>query len=189
MSVLSTRFSQRWYPATHPLLDMPDNLRHWLLSSGSLTQQLTQFAHGQFHVEPFKQQYQRIFLHESQLLGIHPTARAWVREVYLYGDQPKPWVKARSIIPVSTLNGKGRQLKYLGSRSLGSVLFGRYTPQCERQIARLPEGWARRSLYVWHGQPLIVQEVFLTEFSQVLHERSLIEQALFETSLNQREHV
>lgn len=171
MSEFSSRFSQRWYPVSHPLLDIPHPLRHWLLSSGSLTQQLTAFAHGQFHVAPFSQRYQRVFLHESQLLGLAPTARAWVREVYLYGDQPQPWVKARSVIPVRTLNGKGRQLKYLGSRSLGSVLFGRYAPDCQRQITQLPEGWARRSLYLWHGQPLIVQEIFLTEFCQALIER------------------
>ena len=175
MSEFSSRFSQRWYPASHPLLNIPPQLRQWLLSSGSLTQQLTAFAHGQFHVQPFNQHYQTVFLHESQLLGIHPQARAWVREVYLYGDQPEPWVKARSILPVKTLNGKGRQLKYLGSRSLGSVLFGRYAPTCQRQIARLPEGWARRSLYVWHAQPLIVQEVFLSAFCQTLIEKSLTE--------------
>lgn len=171
MSESFARFSQRWYPASHPLLDIPASLRDWLLSSGSLTQQLTQFAHGQFHVQPFKQQFQRVLLHESQLLGIPHTANAWVREVYLYGDQAQPWVKARSIIPVKTLNGKGRQLKYLGSRSLGSVLFGRHAPLCQRQIARLPAGWARRSLYIWHQQPLIVQEVFLSDFCQALIER------------------
>ena len=173
MSEFSFQFSQRWYPASHPLLDIPPALRHWLLSSGSLTQQLTRFAHGQFHVEPFNQQYQRIFLHESQLLDINPLQRAWVREVYLYGDQTQPWVQARSIIPLKTLNGKGRQLTYLGNRSLGSVLFGRYTPQCVRQIAKLPEGWARRSLYIWHHRPLIVQDTCLAAFCQALEAREL----------------
>lgn len=171
MSVFSAQISQRWYDTSHPLLGIPVLLRPWLLSSGSLTQQLTNYAHGEFHVRPFNEGFKRIFLHESQLLAIPSQQRAWVREVHLYGNQTQPWVKARSIIPVKALTGEGLRLKYLGRRSLGSVLFGRNSPRCHRQIAKLPDGWARRSLYIWHDQPLIVQEVFLDQFCQTLIDR------------------
>lgn len=158
----------RWYPAHSPLLAVPPELRYWLTASGSLTRQLTQLAGGEFRVQPFHQRFERIFWHESQLMNIPAHQQAWVREVYLYGSQSHPWVKARSVIPVSSLKGQGLRLRFLGTKSLGSLLFKRTAPQCIRQIACLPEGWSRRSLYLWHQQPLIVQETFLPQFQQFL---------------------
>lgn len=164
----TTQFQVRWYNVRHPNLRIPAHLISWLLAEGSLTRQLTHKAHGQFHVEPFFQGFDRVPLYESKWLHIPNDQKAWVREVYLYGDQSEPWVKARSIMPIYTLQGRGRCLKYLGNRSLGSVLFARHPPHCIRQIAKLSDGWARRSLYTWYGQPLIVQEVFLDAFCRSL---------------------
>lgn len=150
------------------LISMPAELKPWLLANGSLTRQLTQLAAGQFWVEPFKQDFERIYWHESQLMKTRIDQQAWVREVYLYGCEPEPWVKARSIIPVQSLKGQGLRLRYLKNRSLGSLLFARTPPQCIRQIGLLPEGWTRRSLYIWHQRPLIVQETFLPGFQHYL---------------------
>lgn len=147
---------------------MPAELKPWLLAQGSLTRQLTQLAGGQFRVEPLRQCFDRIYLHESQLMQTQFDQQAWVREVYLYGCEAEPWVKARSIIPVQSLKGQGLRLRYLKNRSLGSLLFARTTPHCIRQVALLPEGWTRRSLYLWHERPLIVQETFLPAFQQFL---------------------
>lgn len=172
MSLSASQFQVRWYNASHPLVGIPACLKPWLLAEGSLTRQLTQHAHGQFHVEPFFEGFSRVYRHESAFLQMPDAQRAWVREVYLFGDEKQPWVKARSIIPIQSLQGQGRRLKYLGSRSLGSLLFARKKPKCVRQIARLPEGWARRSLYLWHDQPLIVQEVFLDQFCRTLQQKA-----------------
>lgn len=154
----------RWYSPKQPLLSLPMSLRHWLLASGSLTRQLTVLANGQFRVEPLQQGFSSIYLNESQLLNTGLTEQAWVREVYLFGCDQQPWVKARSIFPLKTLKGEGLRLRYLKNKPLGSLLFYRGQPECTRQIACLPEGWARRSLYYWHHQPLIVQETFLPAF-------------------------
>lgn len=164
--------SPRWYTTRQCPNSLPDYLKPWLLSQGSLTQQLTRFAHGEFHVQPFSEGFTAIERHESQFLQTQLGEYAWVREVYLFGNQANPWVKARSIIPIQTLKGQGLRLRYLGNRSLGSLLFYRTRPECVRQIARLPEGWTRRSLYLWHGQPLIVQEIFLDDFCQALKVRT-----------------
>lgn len=172
MSLSASQFQVRWYDAHHPLIQLPGYLKPWLLAEGSLTRQLTQYAHGQFHVAPFFEGFTRVYRHESAFLQMPADQRAWVRQVHLFGNQQQPWVKARSIIPIHSLQGQGRRLKFLGSRSLGSILFARTPPKCTRQIARLPEGWARRSLYIWHHQPLIVQEVFLDAFCQTLKEQS-----------------
>ena len=162
----------RWHTSRQcfnpSLTHIPAELRPWLVANGSLTRQLTQLAGGQFRVEPFRQGFERIYLHESQLMHAAVDQRAWVREVYLYGSEAQPWVKARSIIPVQSLKGQGLRLRYLKNRSLGSLLFARTAPQCIRQIALLPEGWTRRSLYVWHQRPLIVQETFLPGFQHYL---------------------
>lgn len=162
----------RWHTSrqllNQALTSMPAELKPWLLAQGSLTRQLTQLAGGQFRVEPFRQGFERIYLHESQLMQTGVDQQAWVREVYLYGCEADPWVKARSIIPVESLKGQGLRLRYLKKRSLGSLLFSRATPDCIRQIALLPEGWTRRSLYLWHQRPLIVQETFLPGFQQYL---------------------
>lgn len=157
-----------WHPSQHPL-DVPPRLRQWLLAQGSLTKQLTAQAHGQFRVQPFYQAFARPSLDEARFLGVPAYQRAWIREVQLYGCDPTAWVRARSVIPISTLTGRGRRLRHLGSRSLGSLLFARQHPPCTRQVARLPLGWARRSRYVWHGQPLLVQECFLPSFEQHLN--------------------
>ena len=158
----------RWYSPKQPLLSLPLSLRQWLLASGSLTRQLTLLANGQFHVEPLQQGFSSIYWHESQLLNARNDEKAWVREVNLFGCEQEPWVKARSIFPLKTLKGEGLRLRYLKNKALGSVLFHRGQPPCIRQIAYLPEGWSRRSLYYWHNQPLIVQETFLPAFEQFI---------------------
>jgi chorismate--pyruvate lyase len=170
MSLPASLAFPHWYTTKQCLISLPDDVKPWLLSQGSLTQQLTRYAEGQFHVQPFSEGFSAVEQHESQLLGTPQYQQAWVREVYLFGSDDMPWVKARSIVPLRTLKGQGLRLRYLGNRSLGSLLFQRTKPDCIRQIARLPEGWARRSLYLWHQQPLIVQEVFLDAFCQRLQQ-------------------
>lgn len=145
--------------ATHPHV-----IWSWLTAQGSLTRQLRAEAAGQFRVQPLREQLLRPTADEARLLNIPTGQWAWVREVYLFGADDAPWVFARSVIPLSSLRGQARRLRYLGRRSLGSLLFARGVPVCTRQVACLPQGWARRSRYVWHGQPLLVQECFLPAF-------------------------
>lgn len=163
-----------WHNDKSSLRQAPPELQSWLWASGSLTRQLTQLAAGEFGVKPFRQGFERIYWHESQLMATPMDQQAWVREVYLYGSEPIPWVKARSIIPLRTLKGRGLRLRYLNNRSLGSLLFHRTQPQCIRQVALLEEGWTRRSLYLWHQQPLIVQETFLPEFQHFLFNQNVL---------------
>lgn len=151
-------------------LNIPPHLNRWLIAHGSLTKQLTQQAGGQFRVRPIRQMFARPTLDEARFLQVPPYQRAWIREVELYGCEPVPWVQARSVIPISTVKGRGRRLRHLGSRSLGSLLFSRKAPKCTRQVIALSQGWARRSRYLWHGQPLLVQECFLPSFEQYVQQ-------------------
>ncbi len=158
-----TSYATPWHSPAR-LANRPMTLWPWLTASGSLTQQLRQQSGGVFRVQRVREQLMRPTADEARLLKIPYGQWAWVREVYLFGCDDAPWVFARSVIPIRSVQGCARRLRYLGQRSLGSLLFTRHPLRCQRQVACLPEGWARRSRYLWHGQPLLVQECFLPAF-------------------------
>ncbi len=97
-----------------------------------------------------------------------PAHIAWVRESLLYGCEAQPWVQAKSIFPILSLQKKARIFKHIGKQPIGRFLFQRTTPQCERRIIRLNEGRTRQSCYTWHGCKFIVQETFLPSFEAYL---------------------
>ncbi len=171
--------SRRWFAVKqrhHRDLTAAMALQPWLLAQGSLTVQLRAYAGGQFRVQPLGRAYQRPLPDEAKCLGISPSAYVLVREVYLYGADASPWVHARSVFPLPTLRGSGRRLLTLRSRSLGTLLFERGGVQRvplvqqrkTRQVARVAEGWTRRTTYRWHGHPVLVQETFLPAFETAL---------------------
>jgi chorismate lyase len=166
-------FPTRWRVFRRPSrLAAPQPWRNWLQDKGSLTQRLRAASQGQFSVRLLRLSYARPTRSEARALGLAPRRLALIREVELLG-QGKPWVYARSVFPVGTLSGPQRQLKGVGSRSLGSLLFSDPTMQREPlQIAqlRLQGGaplWARRSVFRLAGKPLLVCEVFLPELQHV----------------------
>ncbi len=175
-----SQHTTRWFTVKnkhHDLLNIaPHSVRSWLLAQGSLTQQLREFSGGQFRVLPLRESLQPPKADEIKQLRIKPSQRVWVREVLLFGRDQEPWVHARSVMPLRTLRGSGRRLKLLKNRSLGSLLFERsgvqLVPQFQqrksRELAKLSEGWTRRTTYVWHNKFLLVQETFLPAFIKAL---------------------
>lgn len=175
------RHTTRWFAVKNKHHDLLNTalpcVRPWLLAQGSLTQQLRTLAGGQFRVVPLHESLQRPKADEIKQLRIKPSQHVWVREVLLYGDASEPWVHARSVMPLRTLRGSGRRLKLLKNRSLGSVLFERggvqlvpkYQLRESRELAKLSEGWTRRTTYVWHNKFLLVQETFLPAFIEALN--------------------
>jgi chorismate--pyruvate lyase len=77
------------------------------------------------------------------------------------------WVKARSIIPVTTLSGKERQLQYLGNKPLGAYLFrSKGMRRSELEFVSVtrqnePVVFGRRSIFYLHDKPLLVSELFM----------------------------
>lgn len=143
----------------------PRPVQAWLDEPGSLTRRLVMTAQGAFAVRVIAHGWQRPAPEECRRLGLRPGRCALVREVELLG-QGEVWVRARSVLPLPCLTGRGRRLRHLGNRSLGGLLFK--DPTLHRgpiEIApvRQAEGlvWARRSLLRFHGQPLLVAECFL----------------------------
>ncbi|WP_291370251.1 MULTISPECIES: chorismate lyase [unclassified Acinetobacter] len=147
---------------------IPAELHTWLYASGSLTQQLTDLAVGSFKVEPIQEHFQRLSFSDAKWMQMPYQHTSWVRESYLYGCETQPWVKAKSIFPILSLQGRARLFKHIGKKPIGWFLFQRTNPDCERRVILLEEGWTRQSCYTWHGCKFIVQETFLPAFEQFI---------------------
>jgi chorismate--pyruvate lyase len=180
--LLSANEVSHWQPRRDLLhRDVPVRLKPWLDTRDSLTARILRCCPGDFNVNVLVQCWQRPRQDEARLLGLRRGQLAWVREVLLVCDD-KPWVFARTVMPLRSLRGRYRRLLRLGNRPLGSALFGRAAvrrgplelkplgPRDELLSAwgDPPDGrailWARRSqLYVGGNKPLLVTEVFLPD--------------------------
>lgn len=157
----------------------PPALLPWLLHPGSLTAALKHLSGGDFRVRVLSQGWQQPRLEERRALQLRDRSRALVREVLLYGGG-RPWVYARSVLPMRSLQGKSRYLRSLDNRPLGELLFSdpdiRRGPIVLNQLHRNPrcdlrelagEGasaWGRRSTFWLRDKPLLVAETFLAAF-------------------------
>ncbi len=163
----------------HPLPACADaQLRHWLLDRGSLTHRI-QSRCMNFRLDVLSQRVAAVRGDEGGIINRRAGAHCVVREVSLNCGR-RPLVFAHSVAAPCALRGAWRMLSGLGARPLGAALFAdprikRY-PLRFRQLNRrhvlhkracglLVESpaslWARRSLFVLCGSPLLVTEVFL----------------------------
>lgn len=151
----------------------------WLFDGSSLTRRVAGLCPGRFSLERIAQAWERPLHSERALLGISRATRALVRQVYLCCGGA-PLVYARTVIPLRTLSGGERQLRVLGNRPLGELLFSvrsmrrggvqvaRFQPgqrMFEAAVSRLAQRpshiWGRRSLFYLAEKPLLVSELFL----------------------------
>jgi len=150
-------------------------IKPWLLDSCSLTQKLVKKSKGNFCVHILNQKIQRAQFSENEALHIGNRRWVLIREVALKGNG-MPWVYARTAIPLTTLKGSLRRLRYLGTRPLGGQLFT--NPNMRRgaisiaaiaashihpslQAQKIRPLWGRRSIFKLHNKPLLVCEIFL----------------------------
>ncbi len=162
---------------------LPVGVAAWLRDPGSLTRAVVRACEAGFEVAVQRQGWGRALPSERRLLGQPADRRCLVREVKLLcGD--RPWVFARTLIPATSLSGAARRLAGLRNRPLGALLFGdRRTRRLGVQVARLDPRhtlyhaacshldesarpaviWGRRTLFVYAGKPLLVNEIFLPE--------------------------
>ena len=144
--------------------------RFWLQAEGSLTRDLQRRCTDSFHVNVIREGFSRPTHEEAQTLHVPERQLAWIREVQLCGDGA-PWVLARTIIPLATLEGAGRRLRHLGRQPLGAWLFS--NPRWRRGpfetgvcVTRHPSQppVARRSRFHNGDKALLVGEYFLPRF-------------------------
>jgi chorismate lyase len=153
-------------------------LRPWLVDRGSLTHRI-QSRCATFRLNVLSQRMALVRRDEYATIGAPAGARCVVREVSLHCGT-RPLVFAHSVVAPRALHGAWRMLALLGARPLGAALFAdpriRRYPLRFRQLnaadalyrracGLLDEAprllWARRSLFVLRGSPLLVTEVFL----------------------------
>ena len=133
-----------------------------------------------FSVRVLSQQWQKLNAEEASAMSLKHVRSALVRQVLLCcGGQPL--VYARTVIPVTTIQGAQRRYANMGSRPLGAMLFADRTMRREDvQVAILPVSheanqytradepvWGRRSVFRVAGKPLLVSEFFLPELTRV----------------------
>ena len=152
----------------------PTELLSWLNTEGSLTALLEVKAGQPLRVERSFEGYRLLSLVQKRQFGMKGAALsrpqlAWVREVYLYGNDELPWVQAQSLFPLSSLQGRAKRLQQLKSTPIGYVLFKRSrTLPNKRCIEQTSDGWQRQTLYDWYGRKLLISETFLPQFEQKL---------------------
>ena len=157
----------------------PHPLHAWLTSRGSLTARIKARVND-FNLVRLMQLAQLPNIDERRELGLRRGEHAIVREVLLR-DSDRVLVFAHSIASRRDLRGAWRGLSRLGSRPLAEMLFKdptvvRLPIEYRRIDSRHPlyrraqqvatfaanEAWARRSVFLKQGAPLLVTEVFLT---------------------------
>ncbi len=156
----------------------PHPLHPWLTDRGSLTARIVRHVDN-FNLVRLLQKDQLPNRDERRHLGLKPGEVAMVREVLLR-DGNIPLVFAHSLAVRRDLIGVWRGLGRLGTRPLADMLFH------DASVARLPMEyrkidarhplyrraadvtpigtstlWARRSIFLKRGRPLMVTEVFL----------------------------
>ncbi|MFN5541626.1 MAG: chorismate--pyruvate lyase family protein [Betaproteobacteria bacterium] len=152
-------------------------LRKWITDRGSLTARIDgNFA--DFNLVRLGQQLVVPLSDERRVLGLRRGELAVVREVVLRSGVT-PLVFAHTVVNPRDLAGAWRGLSRLGARPLAEMLF--HDPLISRlpiEYRKLRKGhgllqrggintaaWARRSVFLKGGLPLLVTEVFLPSFT------------------------
>ncbi|MDZ7828511.1 MAG: chorismate lyase [Halofilum sp. (in: g-proteobacteria)] len=168
----------RWQ-TVNPLLRrrLPDSVRDWVLSTGSLTAGVREQCPDTFRLRVLRQRWARPRSDEASALRLQAGGRAMLREVALCCGE-RPLIMARTVIPAASLRGRQARLAALGRRPLGELLF--HDPSVQRgpfQVAYQTLGqaglaadarrhvavWGRRAVFHIGGVPLLVSEFFLPE--------------------------
>ena len=152
--------SDHWFPLDDSLrARVPDALWSWIAETGSLTQRMKR-ACRDFSLVVLAEDETLLEVDDAATMGIEVGAPARCRVVHLC-CRGEPWIRARSLLPHSTLIGAGRPLAALGDRPLGDALFAH--PDMVRgpiEVTDTPS-WGRRSVFRLAGEPVLVAEWFL----------------------------
>ena len=163
--------------------DVQMMVRRWLMRTGSMTQHLRCIAKDALKVSVICQNWCPPLSGEKEILCLPEETSTLIREVVL-SDGDVPYMYARSVFPKAALTGEGEAVLTLGDTPLGTLLFK--DPALMRSAflyARLSELhdeysmivsrlaaleavsalWARRSIFSWFSQPVLLTEVFLPE--------------------------
>jgi chorismate--pyruvate lyase len=155
------------------------DLRDWLENRASLTARIRARC-TTFEVRVLRQRVARPLTDELAVLGLRAHSVALIREVLLVADGV-PVVFAHSVVLPRHVRGVWHLVAGLGTQPLGAVLFAdpavtrgrlhfrqldardlRWQLAAEAIAGTPPKRmWARRSVFLRRGRPLLVTEVLL----------------------------
>lgn len=151
-------------------------VRRGLRRPGSLSSRMQKWCKGALPVRVVQQGSSLPTRDEARLLGLGFREWVWVREVRL-GPLHGPWVKGRTVVPLKEMHGSVRDLRNLGDRPLGSVLFnGQGWHRGPFLIGRMDAAElpghlpARRSVFYHGNSRLLVTEGFYPAYWQRLQQ-------------------
>ncbi|WP_455480400.1 chorismate lyase [Bartonella sp. B12(2025)] len=148
----------KWLSDQDP--QVPENIRDWLMESGSMTLRLKKHCTC-IHVEPQRECFITWDELKEEAEHLPKSARYWLREVILMGDN-QPWLLGRTVIPQETLLEHNQAIMHLGNIPLGHYLFS--SDKLTRDYIHIGQQdalWARRSRLRLTGKPLLLTELFL----------------------------
>jgi len=162
-----------------------NDLKEWLLCTGSFMNRLETFGVQDAEVNVIQQAWLKPNDEEADQLGLNPEESAFVREVLIQSPS-NAWMYARSVIPRATLTDKEIELTQLENRALGTVLFQEKAWQRQSfefsflsknsdwftkilTHVKLPTAglWARRSQFHLQEKKLLLTEIFLPSIEKL----------------------
>lgn len=161
--------TSQWHPATWLAEQaLPVAWQDWLTDTGSLSKRLRYVTRGEIQHQLQQEGWEVAATDEYAALGVAQEERVWLRHIaWMQAD--REWVRARVVIPSSSMQGPAAVLAELHDKSLGDVIFTSNTLQrspfefcCIKDASGLLQ-WTRRSIFYFHQQPLLVAETFLPE--------------------------
>ena len=162
-----------------------DVIKNLLFFDGSLSRYLQSLCKGQLKISIQSESWSLPFEDERITLGLSSDEKAFVRLSCLQSDNKK-LVNARTVIPEQTYTLIKDQLKALGERPLGELLFSNSSGyRSDMKYAKIPFQcewfkhsqleqnvdevyWGRQSIFIINDMPLLITEVFLPDIHQCL---------------------
>lgn len=156
-----------WLPISRlAQLGLAANTRAWLLAPGSTTRLFNSLSQSPMQVRCLQQRWKVPLRAETDCLSLPSYRQILLREVELLCDGDI-WMYARTAIPSETLTGKYQQLRRLGTRPLGNILFrDPLTKRSPFEVALLKPTHLEYQLAVRHlPTPLAADEPLLARRS------------------------
>ena len=177
---MNRQFLNRWHNSEELAQQgLPDIVHQWLGGAGSMTHAMRNLTENQLELKVLSSEPQLVCSDEASLLGASPAEPLLTREVLMQQDG-EPLLYGRSVFPASLPEQDLARIQSLGSEPLGELLFSlNEQPRMSMQYAmldqqtylyqalakHLPQSeplYARRSLFKYQQDQVLVQEVFLT---------------------------
>ena len=175
-----TRLQHIWKSPSTLENQIPDHSRHWLIKSKKLSPVFKTLCR-QLTVHRLPQTWTLCFDDEYASLNIPQSAKTFIREVYLLGDNVA-WSFGRVVIPEPTYHHWKVQFDTLGENPIGEHLlyknkavtrtdfsFCELTPEHplyqnanQTYVSNTSSLWARRSVFrIDEHYPLLISDVIL----------------------------